>query len=281
MSGLTIEPILDSPGPRAGVVVDGLDASGPSRVTLWRSSPGGKRRPVRGWRNRLVYGADYVEDAEVPLGRPVTYELQVISGAVIPDVVAAVVSVPSEVGYIQDPLLPLGMIPVTNAGDLDAAASLTNAAFAALQYEVEQSVTSILGSDERVALTGQRLAMSGVDFSVLTEAAEQSTALRNLLRSTALVLVRPLPSWGPLPDVFYTVPAVAEMPSYDAYGATLTTWQLTGDQVAPPSINIIVPIWTYADVEALWATYADQQAAAVARSATYLDDLRDPSLGGA
>ncbi len=280
--GLWVEPLTDAPGPRAGVTVDGLDTAGPSVVTLWRSSPGGKRRKVRGWASRVVYGSGYVEDVEVPLGRPVTYELQVHSGAVVPLRVADVVTLDTQWGSVQDPLVPSSMLPLSPQTYVGGVGFVTPS-LQELTYEMGVELASILGSDEPVGLGGQRLAATGIDFRMVTDVAERSTALGNLLRQAYPLLIRPLPSWGDLPDLLYaSYPAVVDATPRRVLGGRLFTWQVSGGTlVAPQSINVVVPIWTYADVEALWATYADAQAGAVAANATYMDVLKDPTLGGA
>ena len=79
--GLQVAVYTDDPCPRVAITLDGLDPSGPSRVTVWRSSEGGKRRQVRGWSNRLVFGSDFGIDYEVPLGRPVRYDVQAVFDA--------------------------------------------------------------------------------------------------------------------------------------------------------------------------------------------------------
>lgn len=279
MSGLSVEGFTDEPLPRVGITVTGLSSTGPSRVTLWRSTAGGQRRKVRGWNRRQVYGSDYAIDYEAPLGRVVTYDLVVDVGPVIPETVSGTVTLDVETGFIQDPLMPLSAVPVSAGLDLDQHAVLTNTAFRRLQYAVESSTVRVLGSREPIALTGQRMAVAGVDFSVLTEAAEQSTQLRNLMAETSLVLVRPLPSWGPLPDLLYTVPSVTEEPVYDEDGPTITVWSLAGDAVRPPSIDVLVALWTYDQVAALWTTYAQAQSAATASASRYLDVQRDPTMG--
>ena len=279
MSGLSVQAFIDAPCPRVGITVDGLSASGPSRVTVWRSTAGGQRRKVRGWDRRQVYGSDYAIDYEAPLGRPVTYSLVVDVGAVVPATVTATLTLDVVDGFIQDPLQPLGAIALSDGLDVDQAPVLTNSAFRKLQYAVESSSAKILGSREPVAMTGQRMAVSGIDFSMLTEAAEQSTRLRSLLTETPLILVRPLPQWGPLPDLVYTVPSVSEEPTYGEDGVVMTTWRLTGDSVRPPSIQVLVALWTYDQVAALWSTYASAQAAASASAARYLDVQRDPTMG--
>lgn len=273
--GLWVEAFVDTPVPSVGITVTGLAEDTLSRVTVWRSTEGNKRRIVRGWNERKVFGGDFGLDYEVPLGRLVTYDI-VVQGAIIPLRLTDSVFIESTVGYVQDPLLPLGAVAVS--GDRDEL-YFTGSAFQELKYAVESNEVAILGSNEPVALTGQRMAMSGVDMSMITKAAEQASALRDLLAETPLVLVRPLPHWGPLPDLIYTVPSVVEAPVDVSWGGSFTRWNLVGNQVAPPSIQVLVSLWTYGDVEALWATYSDAQAAAVASGATYLADQRDPTMG--
>lgn len=277
--GLYVAPFVDAPCPRVGITLTGLDASGPSRVTLYRSTAGGQRRIVRGWNQRLVYGSDYSIDYEAPLGREVVYTLEVISGAVIPPVLLGSTFLDVPMGFIQDPLLPLGALGLSSGLELDQVPVLTDSVFRKLQYDIESSSVRILGSREPVAMTGQRMVASGIDFSVFTEAAEHGTRLRNLLMEGGVVLVRPLPSWGPLPDLVYTVPSVSEEPVYDAGGVTLTRWTLSGDSVRPPSIDVLVALWTYDQVAALHATYAAAQSAASVAGYRYLDVQRDPTMG--
>lgn len=278
-TGIWVDAMTGAPVPRVGITVDGLDGVGPSVVTVWRSTVGGVRRKVRGWDARRVFGSDFAIDYEAPLGRLITYELQVNSGAVVPLRLTATAFLDVATGFIQDPLLPLGAVPVSSGVGIDQAAVLTSTAFRKLQYEIETSSVQVLGARERVATSGQRMSAAGVDFSVLTEAAEQGTELRNLFANSGLVLVRPLPSWGPLPDLIYTVPSVTEEVTYGEHGPTMTTWNLVGDTVRPPSIQVLVALWTYDQVAALWATYGDAQSAANLISATYLDSQRDPTMG--
>lgn len=277
--GLYVEGFTDAPVPRVGIMLTGLDPVGPSRVTLWRSTAGGQRRKVRGWDKRQVFGSDYALDYEAPLGRLITYDLVVESGALIPEVLTGTVTLEVSTGFIQDPLLPLGAVPISHGLELDQTPVLTNAAFRTIQYSIDSSSVSILGSREPVAMTGQRMAASGINFSLLTEAAEQSTMLRNLLAESGLVLVRPLPEWGPLPDLFYTVPTVSEEPVYGEDGASITVWNLSGDAVRAPSISVLVALWTYNQVRALWTTYSQAQDAATDAAARYLDVQRDPTIG--
>jgi hypothetical protein len=52
-------------------------------------------------------------------------------------------------------------------------------------------------------------------------------------------------------------------------------WTLGGDLVAAPTMNVLIPIWTYGKVQALWATY--QQAQTTLSGKTYLDVLKSPT----
>lgn len=276
--GLWVEAFTDAPVPRVGITVTGLDAAGPSVVTVWRTTSGGARRAVRGWKKRIVYGSDYYIDYEAPLGREVTYTLEVHSGATTPTRTSDAVTLDCATGFVQDPLMPLGAVAVSGARE-DGVPTMRGSAFSALEYAVGSTQAAVLGRREPVAMTGQRLAISGVSFDMLTRAAEQATALRNLLAETSLMLVRPLPEWGPLPDLIYTVPSVTEQPLDVAWGGSLTRWLLQGDSVAAPSMQVLVALWTYDQVAALWATYGEAQAAASTSGATYLDNQRDPTMG--
>lgn len=278
MSGISVQGFTDAPVPRVGITVDGLSASGPSRVTVWRSTAGGQRRKVRGWDRRQVYGSDYAIDYEAPLGRPVTYSLVVDVGAVVPAAVTATVALDAATGFIQDPLLPLGAIALAGSRDRDTTTVMAPA-FKALEYKLDGSTVAIMGSREPVALTGQRLIAAGIDFSMVTRAAEQGTRLRNLFLDTPIVLIRPLPEWGDLPDLIYTAPAVTEKQFDTSIGGERIAWSIIGDSVRPPSINVLVALWTYDQVAALWSTYASAQSAASASAARYLDVQRDPTMG--
>jgi hypothetical protein len=135
----------------------------------------------------------------------------------------------------------------------------------------------ILGSPNPVALMGQRQAASAVSFDMFTNLATVTTQLRNLIQQTPLLLVR---STGVRNDgvpglAYFASAAPVEQPVTVAFGGTLTTWKLSGDLVAAPTMNVLVPVWTYANVAALWSTY--QQAQTTLAAKTYLDVLKSPS----
>ena len=265
----------DDPCHRVEVTISDLTPTS-NIVTVWRTADG-KRQAVRSARKREVVGSDFVVDYEVPLKRVVTYELEVFSG-----ISAQVASAPQNVtvnaahGYMQDPIDPNSAIPVYGDVGPNGEAALMGQAAKNLEYKADMSLLAVMGSPDPVALLGQRLAASGLDMSVCTDAAQESANIRNLIEDAPLLLVRPLPEWGSgLPGLCYmAAEAPAELPVNEAWGGTYIRWKLTGDLVAAPTMNVLVPLWTYGDVKALWATYQQAQTAHAGKS--YLDVLKSP-----
>jgi hypothetical protein len=174
-------------------------------------------------------------------------------------------------------LVPSSAIALQATNTDQGLPTLTAAAVKALEYSADVTIIPILGSPEPVALVGGRQLAGNVDFSMFTRAVEATTTLRNLIQQTPLLLVRPngVRNDG-VPGLAYFVSTKpVEQPVTVAFGGTLTRWQLTGDLVAAPSLNVLVPIWTYGAVQALWTTY--QAAQTTLAGKTYLDVLKSPS----
>lgn len=266
----------DAPCPRVEITVTNLGA-GTTVFNVWRTSDG-VRKIVRSARNRTTVGSDFVIDYEAPLGRPVTYDVEVVSGVTVTaPTVPGTTTISSATWWIQDPLVPSSAIPLAVNHQNPGIPNLTAAAVKALEYAADVTVIPILGSPEPVALMGGRRIAGNVDFSMFTRAAEATTTLRNLIQQTPLLLVRTngLRNDG-IPGLAYFASArPIEHPVTVAFGGTLTEWKLQGDLVAAPSLNVLVPLWTYGDVQALWATYQQAQTALAAK--TYLDVLKSPT----
>lgn len=273
---LALEAKTDDPCPRVEVTLTGLTA-GDSVINLWRTADG-QREPVRGARGVTVNGSAFFTDYEAPLNRELSYDVEVLSGSAVADIgTPAYVTVASSTWWIQDPLVPGSAIPLGVRSDGTEYPCLTAAALSALERKAGVQVIPIMGSSKPIAITGQRLAEAGVDFSMFTKAAEASTQLRNLLQQGTVLLVRKGAELGDaLPGSVYTaIPSVVERPVTVPIGGNLTRWDLTGDTVAAPAMSVLVPIWTYGDVQALFETY--QQAQDAKGAGTYLDDLKNPS----
>jgi len=272
---LVPRPTFD-PTPRVEITLTDLTPT-TNTVTIWRTADG-KRQAVRGFRKRDVVSADYVIDYEAPLARNITYEMEVTAGvnAQVPSP-KPVTFVAATSGSIQDPLVPGGAVPIHGDSGPNGEPYLRDQALKQFEYAADMSIMQILGSPDPVAIIGQRMAAAGVDMSMSTNAAQAAADLRRLLQSSPLVLVRPLPGWAAaLPGLCYlAVAKPTELPVTEAWGGSLIRWQLVGDLVAAPTMNVLVPLWTYGDVKALWGTY--QQAQTALAGKTYLDVLKSPA----
>lgn len=268
----------DAPCPRVEITISDLDPT-ENVVSIWRTVDG-KQKAVRGAREWTVIGSDAVVDYEVPLGRVTQYDLEISSG------ITAGVTVPSGAitvtdtkGWIQDPLDPTSAVPVYPDIGPNGEPSFTSEAFKQFEYAAKSSLIPIIGEDEPVALIAQRMVANNVPFDMFTDQAQQATTLRNILAEAAPVLVRPLPEWArALPGLCYvSVATVREMPVNEGWGGEIVEWGLQGDLVASPTMNIVVVVTSYGDVQALWTTY--QQAQTTLAGKKYLDVKKNPATG--
>lgn len=277
LANLLAEPLAD--GPWVGVTVRGLTA-GNAVLTLWRSA-GGERWPVRQGRDLEAVDSAFVIDYEAPLGQLVTYDLEVTAGpdagAVVPSASAVVESAS---GVIHDPLDPTAWVPVWAWRAPNGEPGLSGTAFRALTRAADVSTHNILGARLPVAIGGPRRAPSGVDLSVLTDAEVQNTRLRDMLDNSSVLVVRLPPDFAvALPPVaFVSLPEVVEVPLTarlpTGTGRFLTRWEMVGDVVRPSAAGVLIALFTYQEVEALFSTYNQKQASA--GGGTYLDDQKNP-----
>lgn len=278
MVAVVVEALLSAPCPRVGVTVTGLGV-GSSVVSVWRTADG-ERNPVRGARRAPMNDAAYVIDYDAPLGRPISYEVEVVSGpSGASRVTSSAVTVDATTGWLMDPLVPQSAVPVSGGKDGDGP-YLRSSALAALEYQADIQIFNIMGSDKPLALFGKRMAERGIDTSMSTRSAEDNARLKKLLKSTAQLLFRPLPSWGEfeLPGTMFLANATAtQVPVDVSWGGSLTWWDLKSDVVAAPTIRVLTAEFTYGDVAILFGTYQQKQDAMAGK--TYLDDLKNP-LGG-
>jgi len=284
MVAVLAEALPPAPGPRAGVTITGLGI-GDSVVTLWQVADG-IRNPVPGYRRMPMNDAAFVTDYYVPLGRPVTYEVEVLSG---PDGPSRTVSDPlvveSDTGWLMDTLIPQNAVPVVGEPRSDGDIYLRGPALSALEYAADVSLIKIMGNTKPMGLFGQRMAETGIDTSLGTRSAIENAQLKRLLRSTANLHFRPLPVWGDLElegSLFLGTPTVRQTPVNVMFGGKLTWWDMVSDVVAGPTIKVLTATFTYGDVFILFETYQQKMdalaaaASAAGESPTYLFDLKHP-----
>jgi hypothetical protein len=278
MVEIMAEPVLGTPD-GAGITITGLGV-GSSVVTVWRTA-GNNRKSVQGERRVIMNDAGYVVDHFAPLGRPVTYEVEVLAGPLGPArATAQPITVPARTGWLSDALVPQNSVPLVGERWNNSDIYLRGEAMAQLEYQAGISMYQIMGNPEPMALFGQRLAATGVDTSVGTRSAEENARLQDLLRSTAQLVFRPLPEWGDLglEGTMYLANATARRIDVNKrMGGDLTWWELKSDQVAAPAIRVLTGTFTYGDVEIMMSTYQQKQDLMAGKK--YLDDLKNP-LGG-
>lgn len=274
MVAVLVEPFPDGPCAYAGITVTDLGV-GDSVVTVWRLADD-EREPVQGYRRYPMNDGAYVEDWAAPLGRPVRYEIEVLSG---PNGAARVTSAPvtiaSAVGYLQDALDPQSAVPII--ADHKDGIYLRASSLSEFERQADVSIFNVMGSKKPMALIGERMAARGVDTSVATRTAVDNARLAALLENSANLLFRPLPEWGDLGltgSMYIANPSFIRRPVNVSYGGDLTWWDLKSDVVAAPAIKVLTALFTYGDVMMLFATY--QAKIDASAGGTYLDDLKNP-----
>jgi len=273
---VSAESLPGGPGPKCGVTVTGLGV-GTSIVTVWRTVDG-LRGPVRGARRVVMNDAGFVTDWDAPINRPVSYEVEVLSGPGGPvRKTAAAVTIESVTGWLMDPFVPQTAVPVVGNPQSNGDIYLRGQALAELERQADVSMFNVMGSNMPIGLFGERMAERGLDLSLGTRSAVESKRLKDLLNSSSGFLFRPGPDLdGLLLDalMFIGLPSYAQVPVDTAWGGDLTWWTLKADRVAAPTIKVLTATFTYGDVQLLTDTYQQKQDAM--SGLTYLDDLKNP-----
>ncbi|MCX8455361.1 hypothetical protein [Paenarthrobacter ureafaciens] len=273
---VSAEALPGGPAPKAGVTVTGLGV-GDSVVTVWRTVDD-ERGPVRGARRVVMNDAGFVTDWDAPINRPVSYEVEVLSGPGGPARASAeAITVVSATGWLMDPFVPQNAVPVVGGRDSNGEPYLRGQALAELEHQADMSMYNVMGSKMPIGLFGERMAERGMDLSLATRSAVESKRLKDLLDSSSGFLFRPGPDLdGLMLDalMFIGLPSYAQVPVDTAWGGDLTWWTLKADRVAAPTIKVLTATFTYGDVQLLTASYQQKQDAMAGK--TYLDDLKNP-----
>lgn len=280
--GLRVERLPDAGAPQAGITVTGLAPSSESVISVQVSWDDGRTwHGVRGAERVTVTGGDFFRDHVPPLNVLARYRLVVHAGGVTPLRLEDTITIASDSAWIQDPLNPRGAVEVecvrTGAGLM----LMTGTAARILRRQAVD-LTTVEGARYPVASIGVRQAPSGVPLALRAVAASQGALIRemrDLLDASGQVVVRGLPLDIPLDPVAHVVTGdVEEVPVVGGLLGFRNDWQLDVTQVRPTSMRIVIPWWTYDQVQALWAPRTYDQVEAARPGATYLDWSRDPEV---
>lgn len=281
--GIYAELLPDPGAPQVGLTVDGLDAT-PSVITVHVSWDEGETwHGVRGAESVTVIGGTFVRDHVPPLNVSATYRLTVESGAVVPLHLEDSILVTSTSAWIQDPLAPRTAVPLSGARNGTTIMLLAGSG-ASMSRRQAVDMATPQGARYPVASVGRRQAASSIPLHLRGLAAEQGAlvkALRALFDQAGALVIRGLPADVPIDPVAHVVAGdIDEVPVVGGLLGFRNDWLLDLSQVAPTSMRIVVPWWTYDQVKALWAvdssTYDDVLAARPGD--TYIDWLRDPEV---
>lgn len=275
MIAVAVEALTDAPCPRVGLTITALGVGGDSVLSVWRTADG-LREPVRGARRATFVDSAYVIDYDAPLGRPITYEVEAISGPSGGQrVTSSAVTVNSDAAWIMDPLVPQTAVAISRRLSRNGGVVFMVTAMRDFEYQADVSMIDVMGSDRPMALIGRRSAAKGIDISLLTDMAEQNSRVRDLFAQTGQILVRVPPAVSStLPgSCFLAVATVGETSRKPHTGSEVTTWTIKGDTVAAPAFQVLTATFTYGDVAILFGTYQQKQDAA---TGSYLADLKHP-----
>lgn len=260
------------PSPRVRLDIDPADLlAGTVTVNILQISKWGEV-VVRNGRDRAVSGGIVLEDYEIPPGVDVVYRVEQFDAAGVSLGFAlslsARVDLPSfDKVIVQDPLAP------TNAVLLMADFVFANEFRRTRPRQVYQA------GGRTFAMSGIVSAFQKVNLRVYTTTDDERDMLDTILEQST-ILVRTMPR-NRMPGAFYASVADLPMIPVDArQGGHWDLWDLVGDQVTRPELEVLVGVYTYDLFKAYLdelhapapATYND----AAALWATYLDAMRNP-----
>ncbi|WP_127572790.1 hypothetical protein [Georgenia faecalis] len=273
--GIAAQIELAAPAPAVGITISGLDETAPSRVALYRQHAGEGRTVVQGASDVSMTGAGYVVDYLPPLGRVVTYTVEVLEGAIVPAVLSTQVEIETQAAWLQDALNPLlaaeiGLSRAAGGGDI----WFTTGALARLERHIAAQTVVPMGSRYPVIMEGTRQAPAGIPLTMITAAAEAGSRLRTLLSESQHLVLRVPPRMSQLDAVVHL--GDVQMPE-EPLTDSMSRWLVTGTQTRGPRVGVYTALWTYDDIAALYAgaTYTD-----VADGRTYVEWQRAPEDRG-
>ncbi|MEH1498388.1 hypothetical protein [Cutibacterium avidum] len=234
---------------------------------------GSSEAPVRGAENVIIAGKQgLVVDWDAPLGANVTYRAIALksNGGHLENRVASFQTgtIDCDTCWISNPLDPTSALHVDLMAGSDDEVSFDQSVSLSTPGWTTNLPSAVVGVRQ---LGGKRTLV--IRLSDL----ESAQRFEDLLRRSITVLVR-APAIRHRTGLLYMTIAEAverrERDFTDNPGHTETTWTITGDEVDPGVLPVIVPPWTYqnlsdyaraqgvttyAGLPSLWTTYLDAQ----------------------
>jgi len=247
--------LTEDPMPRVEVAFTSLDPATARIEAIYRQSEG-REYKVRGGIDFAVSGATARLDFEVPFGADVTYRAQMLNslGESLGYTDASTpVSVPVPDMWVHNPLDPSTGVKVAFRDS--AARELSRPVNADVYFPQMRRVAVVLG--------GERQGLRGVNLDVVVDTIEDADKFSALVGGystrTVPVLCFRMGAFDrvrlPRP-LFAAVTDPREIDLTYALGGETIAYSLTGDEAAPPTPALVVPLLTRADVNAYYATRA-------------------------
>ena len=240
-----------------------IPATGAS-VTFSRVGPSGTAATVRGWSQAAVVpGAVIARDFEAPIGVPITYTSTVYnaSGAVVSTSTATITLASQGCGD-------------TWITDLARAANTMQVALESLpelDFPVPTSVHEIITRRDPI-VTSDIAHTPAFELSFLTDTLDERDRAKALLGNGVPVLLRTPPEDG-VGNMYFSVLGYREQRIVTLATQAARRFVAQGRQVTRPDPALYVPVGvaTYAEVKAMFATYADLKTGRVNYDAVLYD----------
>lgn len=258
---LTVSADAD-PMPRVEVLFEAF-APGTTHVDVFRLAAG-REFKVRSAVKAATAGALSRIDFEAPFGVPVTYRAEMFdaSGMSLGFTDTSSVELPVDDMWVHNPLDPSGGVRVAFRGN--AARDLSR--------PVEGATVYPQGRRVGVVVSGQRRGLQGVQLDIVVDTVEDADRFTDLVggygRQTVPVLCFRLGANDrvrlPRP-LFAAVFDPREQDLNYVLGGETIGFEMTGDEVSPPTPALVVPLLTRRDINNYYATRAQLNEAHLTR----------------
>lgn len=256
-------PSITGVNPHAHLVYNATDlAVGTETITVTRSY-GNRTATVQEGERRFAAGGTVLDDWMIPLGVNVTYTAEQFDAAGTSLGTTTPIQVrwdddPS-LGWISDPLSPGDAVQVELVADFADTMSRTR------QMQLHQV------GDRVVSLLGAAGKLQNLTVHCQTKNLADGERLTEILAATSVLIRVPPPTR--VPRLLYCViPTVNEIDMDVQWGGEWIRWDLTGQEVDPTTLDIVLPIVSWQTYIDAFPTWADMEAA----YPTWFDAMKNP-----